>query len=922
MTQPRARRCGAVHALRAVAVAALCLAASPPLAAQGRLTSPKAAFGFDIGADYRLVTYTQLEQYWQTLAKASPRVRLERIGTSAEGRAIWVLIISDPANIGRLEQYRRINERLARADFADSTEARALARQGKTIVWIDGGLHANEVLGAQQTLETAWQLVARNDDETRRFLRDNITLISLVNPDGMQLVSDWYMQDADTLKRNSATFPRLYQKYIGHDNNRDFFLNSQPETQAVNLAFYRRWYPQIVYNHHQTGPAGTVMFAPPFRDPFNYAVDPLVIMQLDQVGAAMHARFEAEGKPGVTMRTGASYSTWWNGGLRTTVYFHNMVGLLTETIGNPTPIEIPLVPQNQLPRGDLPFPIAPQTWHFRQSIDYSVTANRAVLDIASRYGETLRFNAWRIGRNQIARGSTDSWTVTGRRIDAMRAKADADRVAELANAGNGRTRSDGPAQSTTLPSKYFAELRQPDDRDPRGYIIPTAQADFLTAHKFINALWYAGIDIDRATADFTVNGTAYAKGSYVIRTAQPFRAHVLDMFEPQDHPNDFAFPGGPPRPPYDNAGWTLAYTMGVQFDRLLDVFDAPTERVTVLVPPSPAAVPTPGAGWSLDRRTNDAFLAVNLLLKAGVPVQSDRRTGVWYIPASAAASVAEVARKTGVAFSTETEFPRTLVTAAAVRIGLWDTYGGSMPSGWLRYILENFGFEYQVVYAQELDAGNLRQKFDVLLFPGGAIPAKGDDRPARQPKPEEIPAEFRPWLGAVTAAKTIPMLRAFVEEGGTLLTIGSSTAIAAHLDLPVESALTEVVSGRLRPLPRDKFYVPGSVLRAAVAPSHALTHGVGREGHVDLFFDNSPAFRLKPEAAQQDVTAPVWFDSSAPLRSGWAWGQQYLADGVQVVDAPVGKGRVVLYGPEITFRAQPHGTFKLLFNALSRAGER
>src|SRR5207302_4824028 len=172
--------------------------------------------------------------------------------------------------------------------------------------------------------------------------------------------------------------PRPYQKYIGHDNNRDFFASNQPETEAMNRVMYTEWFPQIVYNHHQTGPAGTVMFAPPFRDPFNFHFDPLVVVELDLVAAAMHSRFEAEGKPGVTMRSGSSYSTWWNGGLRTEAYFHNMIGLLTETIGNPTPMRIPLVPANQLPRGDLPYPIAPQEWHFRQSVDYSLTANWAV----------------------------------------------------------------------------------------------------------------------------------------------------------------------------------------------------------------------------------------------------------------------------------------------------------------------------------------------------------------------------------------------------------------------------------------------------------------------------------------------------------------------------------------------------------------
>src|SRR5215207_731995 len=233
------------------------------------------------------------------------------------------------------------------------------------------------------------------------------------------LVSSWYMREADTLKRN-LNIPRLYQKYIGHDNNRDFYAAVQPESQNMMRVQYREWYPQIVYNHHQTGPAGTVMFAPPFRDPFNYNFDPLVPVGIDLVGSAMHSRFLAEGKPGVTMRSGANYSTWWNGGLRTTVYFHNMIGLLTETIGNPTPMRIPLVPDNQLPRGDLPAPIAPQVWRFRQSIDYSITANWAVLDLASRYREQFLFNIWRMGRNSIERGSRDTWTVTPKRVDSLK----------------------------------------------------------------------------------------------------------------------------------------------------------------------------------------------------------------------------------------------------------------------------------------------------------------------------------------------------------------------------------------------------------------------------------------------------------------------------------------------------------------------
>ncbi len=316
-----------------------------------QITAPMEELGFNFGDDYQLANYTQLEAYWQKLASESDRMKLEVIGNTAEGRPMYMATITAPGNHPNLDRYKEISSSLALAEGVSEDEARAMAAEGKTVVWIDGGLHATEVLGAQQLMELVFQLVSRTDEETMRFLEDTIVLATCVNPDGLELVSNWYMRNPVPEERSTSQLPRLYQKYTGHDNNRDFYMSSQPESEAINRILYREWFPQIVYNHHQTGPRGTVLFAPPFRDPFNYNYDPLVVTSLDLVAGAMHSRFLAEGKPGATMRSGATYSTWWNGGLRTSPYFHNMIGLLTETIGNPTPIQIPFVVDKQLPRG-------------------------------------------------------------------------------------------------------------------------------------------------------------------------------------------------------------------------------------------------------------------------------------------------------------------------------------------------------------------------------------------------------------------------------------------------------------------------------------------------------------------------------------------------------------------------------------------
>jgi zinc carboxypeptidase len=895
-------------------------------AAQAHITSPKEAFGHDFGEDYFLASYQQISTYWRALAKESPRITVHEIGKTAEGRPHLMAIVTSPANHARLARYKEIARRLALAEGVTDDQARAMAREGKAVVWIDGGLHATEVLGAQQLGEMVYQMVSRTDEETRRILDDCIILFVHANPDGNDLTADWYMREPDPQKRTLANLPRLYQKYIGHDNNRDFFASTQAETENINRVLYHEWFPQILYNHHQSGPAGTVLWSPPLRDPFNYNQDPLLVLGLQTIGIALQTRLAVEGKPGTTSRSGGAYDGWWNGGIRNTAAFHNIIAILTEMIGGPTPMRIPLVMQRQLPTSDMPYPVAPQEWHFRQSVDYSIAANRGVLDMASKMKENFLYNIYRMGKNSIERGSRDTWTPAPHRYAAAAAK-----LGVTDPSGGGRGAAANPERDAAL----WAELRRPELRDPRGYIIPSDQPDFPTATKFVNALRETGITVHRATRAFDAAGKAYPAGSYVVLTAQAFRPHVIDMFEPQDHPDNFPYPGAAPIPPYDNAGWTLAYQMGVQFDRVLDAFSGPFERIAdwnVKPPQGRLGKPDqPSGGQTLvtDHRVVDSFVALNRLLGAGEQVYWTQApmtvagrqypAGAFQIPVGPdTVSVAQgIASDRGINFDWyATAPPGGSWKLRKPRVGLWDQYGGSMLAGWTRWILEQFEFGFDRVFAPQLDAGNLRAKYDALIFVEGGIPAArttagGRGGTAAPIDPRDIPAEYRDQLGRVTADKTLPQIKAFLENGGTVIALGESAVnLAGFLDLPIENHLVE--NGA--PLPRTKFYAPGSVVRIHVDTSSPLGHGLAEQ--TDTFFDNSPVFKLGPDAASRGVKAIAWFDSKTPLRSGWAWGQQYLEGGVAAIEAPVGQGRVVLFGPEILQRAQPHGTFKFLFNAI------
>ena len=510
-----------------------------------------------------------------------------------------------------------------------------------------------------------------------------------------------------------------------------------------------------------------MFWSPPLRDPFNYNLDPLLVLGLQSLGAAMHTRLAAEGKAGATMRSGGPYDGWWNGGIRNTAAFHNMIAMLTEMIGSPTPMRIPLVLQRQMPTSDLAFPVAPQEWHFRQSIDYSMSLNRACSTSRRGCARTCSTTSTRWARTR----SSAAAATRGRRAAPLR--GDRRRSARRGPAAGGGRGGGAAARRAATMAALWAALHKPEDRDPRGYIMPSNQPDFPTATKFINALLETGITCSARRARSRSQGKKYPAGSFVVKTAQAFRPHVIDMFEPQDHPDDFPYPGAPPTPPYDNAGWTLAYPDGRRVRSHPRGVHRAVRGDDRLEHHAAAGHGAPrrrrAAAIVISQRQVDSFAALNRLLGAGeevyreltAPFIVERQTLPGRNVVRAARSRdADRCEDRGVASAPARRHAAgQRAAAAAPRIGLWDQYGGSMDAGWARWILEQFEFPFERVFAPQLDAGNLNAKYDVLSSSTG-----GDSRRRRRRRgggggggggggaaaAPNIPAEYRGQIGRVT----------------------------------------------------------------------------------------------------------------------------------------------------------------------------
>ena len=816
----------------AFALLALVQAAQPPI-------SPSAHLGFEPGTDSMLADWKQVSSYMNRFAQQSRYVHVDTLGRTTEGRPFLLMAITAPQNQERLAEIKRAQALLADPRRLSDAQLAEIRTKQPSVILISNNIHSTEIASSQMGMTLAYRLAT---DSALRPLLDSVVVLMIpsMNPDGLDSVVSWYRRYKGT-RYEGGPLPWLYQKYIGHDNNRDWFMLTQVETRLVTRMLYKEWFPEIVYDVHQMGANGVRLFVPPFQDPVNPNLDPAIVAGINLVGVQMASALYDAGLTGVAHQQ--TYDLWWHGGFRSTPTRHNMIGILTEAASArlASPLTLPLDSVRQPGRGvNYPAPWPGGTWHMGDIVRYELIASEALVRLAAR------------DRVQVI----DRFVGLGRRaIDA-------------GSAGN-----------------------------PFAYVLPVEQRDPESWAALANVLLAGGVEVWRAAEPFTADGRRYPAGSLVVPMAQPYRAHAKDLLEPQKYTpvND--------RPPYDVAGWTLPYTMDVRADVVNAAFNANLVKVDTVVP-APGRIEGTGDVFVLRNRTNGESQAIAALLTAGQSVTVVGDSIIARGP-KARAILSEHAARHGFTVAAIQSTPvggQGRTRQRLPRIGLYRPWTGNIDEGWTRWLFEQYGISYTTVRDSDLKNGGLRQRFDVLVLPdadAGSL-MRGLDT-------TRIPSQY---AGGMTE-QGAEAVSAFVRGGGTLVCLdGSSNFAITRLNLPVVNVLAGEASG-----PQVlRFYAPGSIFGTVLGEGDSggarSSVTLGIHDSLKVYFESSAAFTVSGPARAL-ATYP-----REPLRSGYARFQERLEGKAALVEAPVGSGRVILFGFRPQFRGQTHGTFKLLFNAV------
>ena len=844
-----------------------CLFAAASLPAQ-KIQSPRDYFGFQMGADRKLINWEQIVDYFQRLDAASGRVKLTEIGRTTQNRPMIMAIIASEEAQANLEKYREIQEQLARPFDLDPQATEPLIAQGKLVFIITLNIHSTEIAASQESVELAYELATHNDLAVQKILQNVIILlVPSLNPDGQDMISKWYMKYVGT-PYEGGRMPFKYHFYADHDNNRDWFFFNLAESRNVAKVLYHDWYPEIVLDQHQMGSNGARLFLPPYSDPVNPNVAPELMAAVNSLGKHVVADLQNEGFTGLV--TGTIFNAFFEGTMSKTPLWQNRIGILTEAASAriATPLFFPKTSLRGMGQ-DLPEykqqtnfldPWPGGWWRLRHIIEYEKAATYSMLDLAATYKAKYLRRFYRLNRKAIKAGQNEP---------------------------------------------------------PFAYVLPQDQWDPNNAVELLKRLRIANVDVYQAEEDFRAGGRQYSSGDFVVPLAQPARAYIKDLMERQHYPNLREYPGGPPRRPYDITGWTLPLQMGVEAAAIAEPFAAKMRKVNQ--PALNMKPVNPSSRWyAVERRFSNSYKLINRLLKEKQAVAElkeaweDYPAGTFILERNGNNRdlLEKFSRKFQAPLRPLKEKPVSkMEPVRPLRIGIYQPWIPFVyDEGWLRLVLDEFGFDYQVIHNADF-AGRkkLNDRFDLIIF--GSQPAetivKGmnpDTKMTPPGTPQTLP-EYRGGIGK----EGIRSVNDFINNGGRALFFNRAVNFAIqNLKLPAHNVLDKIS--------RQNFFAPGSIVKMNLDLRSQLTYGM--QSSVSAYISDPVALAL--DAYPRKIDEVGLFPQRALLESGWLVGGQQLFGKAALADIPVGKGRVVLYAFRVQHRAQTYGTFKLLFNALYR----
>ncbi len=846
--------------------------------AQKNIPTPESSFGFPVGADHKLFTYEESIAYFRKLAAASKNIRLMEVGKTSFDRAWTIAVISSEDNLKNIAKYRAMNMKIAHPEGLSEAEARKLAHDGKAFVDISGGLHASEIAGSQHTPQLAYELLASAKEPETKEIFDNVIFVlwPSINPDGQDIV----VENCKANEAGQRVPMELYQKYVGHDNNRDSYMLNVLESRVIQKT-WREWEPDIIYVHHQTSPEPTRIWIPPFADPVGQRAPAIPAREINTIGSYIAQELDAHNQPGAVAML-ATYDAWYPGYIDYMPVYQNIPSWWTETQGGncatPKPARSPSSygPEYKdlYPKALYLSPWAGEAWTLRNAVDYMVTASRATLKYAARHREELLYNRFLSGRNTIQ-----------------------------------KYRTSGP----------FA------------YVVPRAQHDANAPVELLRRLAFMGVRVSELTGDATIDGKSYPAGTWVIPMDQEYAELVRELLEVQVYP-PFADDA-----PYDAAGWTLPFQMGVNVVEVktalsdatraalkavqgkpVDVRAAPdvpftTNAVAAGIVAAPGTIAGTGEQIALDPAENNSFRFINRALAEGATV----RFGRGVVGGAQRYLVTGVADAKADTWARELSVHAERVTGTAAlpvvqkRIALYKAGPGNMDEGWTEWLLDTHEFKYTLITPADLQAGNLNARFDAIVFGsqgvggGGGRGGRGGGAGGgggRGGAP-----------GDVTAADPITKsVGDFVRAGGTaLFWNGGATSAINALQIPARNVLPT------GPNSRDEYFTGGSIMRVTNDVTHPVMAGMPEQADVMTY--NSPVFTTLP--AFDGVVLSKYPADVSPLRSGYLKGEKYIKGYAAALDARLDRGHVILLAFQPEWRGQPIGTFRTVFNSLFFSGD-